>query len=161
MEPSNTGTLTKDEVPAAAPTTSVVPKPTVSAKIEVAKAVDKRASKVAVKPVSSKKSATKPKSTAVKVTAKPVGNASPNAVKAKAAKVKKVKMVRDSISIPKTEFQALVALKTRAGKLGVEVKKTELIRAGIKILASLTDTSFAEAMRTVPNLKNGRPAKSN
>jgi len=51
-------------------------------------------------------------------------------------------------------------LKTRAGKLSVEVKKTELIRAGIKLLATLTGASFLSAIRAVPSLKTGRPAKS-
>jgi hypothetical protein len=72
----------------------------------------------------------------------------------------KVKMVRDSISIPKTEFLVLGEMKTRAGKLGVEVKKTELIRAGIKVLTALTDTAFVAAIRAVPNIKTGRPVKA-
>ena len=76
------------------------------------------------------------------------------------AKEKKIKMVRDSISIPKAEFLVLGEMKTRAGKLGVEVKKTELIRAGIKVLTALTDTAFVAAIRAVPNIKTGRPTKA-
>ena len=79
---------------------------------------------------------------------------------AKDAKEKKIKMVRDSISIPKAEFLVLGEMKTRAAKLGVEAKKTELIRAGIKVLTALTDTAFVAAVRAVPNIKTGRPAKA-
>lgn len=160
MESSNSGAMTKEDVPAAPQASSVVAKPVVSATVKVAKAASKPASKVVGKPVSSKKAGPKPKSTAVKAATKPVGNAGSKALEAKAAKVKRVKMVRDSISIPKTEFQVLGEMKTRAGKLGVEVKKTELIRAGLKVLSALTDTPFAAAIRAVPNLKTGRPAKS-
>lgn len=77
-----------------------------------------------------------------------------------AAKDKKIKLVRDSISIPKDEYVVLAELKLRAGKLSVPVKKTELIRAGIKALAAMPNAAFLSAVRAVPNLKTGRPAKS-
>jgi hypothetical protein len=79
---------------------------------------------------------------------------------AKPAKEKKIKMVRDSISIPKLEYVVLDEMKLRAGKLAVHVKKTELIRAGIKALAALGDAGFVAALRAVPSLKTGRPSKS-
>jgi hypothetical protein len=69
-------------------------------------------------------------------------------------------MVRDSISIPKAEYLALESMKLRAGKLTTPVKKTELIRAGIKALAALPDAAFVAAIRAVPSLKTGRPAKA-
>lgn len=78
---------------------------------------------------------------------------------AKAEKVKKPKMVRDSFTFPKTEYAVLDTLKLRALKLGHPVKKTELLRAGIKALAMLSDTAFVSAVRAVPSLKTGRPAK--
>jgi hypothetical protein len=40
------------------------------------------------------------------------------------------------------------------------VKKTELIRAGIKHLATLPDAGFVSAIAAVPSLKTGRPSKS-
>lgn len=75
-------------------------------------------------------------------------------------KDKKVKLVRDSISIPKNEYEVLAEMKLRAGKLGVLVKKTELLRAGIKALDTMSDTAFLTAVRAVPSLKTGRPAKT-
>lgn len=82
----------------------------------------------------------------------------PKAIKAE--KVKKPKMVRDSFTMPKPEFAVLDVLKLRAGKLGAPVKKTELIRAGIKALAAMPDANFLTAIKAVPSLKTGRPAKS-
>jgi hypothetical protein len=81
-------------------------------------------------------------------------------IAAKPAKVKKPKMVRDSLTMPKPEYEVLDLLKTRATSLQTHVKKTELIRAGIKVLAAMTDAAFLSAIRQVPSLKTGRPKKS-
>ena len=76
------------------------------------------------------------------------------------AKAKKPKMVRDSFTFPKAEYAVLDDLKLRATQLGNPVKKTELLRAGLKALAALSDADFLSALRAVPSLKTGRPAKS-
>jgi hypothetical protein len=62
--------------------------------------------------------------------------------------------------MPKAEFVVIDALKTRATQLKTAAKKTELIRAGIKALAAMSDSAFLAAIAAVPNLKTGRPAKS-
>jgi hypothetical protein len=69
-------------------------------------------------------------------------------------------MVRDSVTIPKAEYLVLDALKLRATELKTTVKKTELIRAGIKALAAFPDAAFLAAIAAVPSLKTGRPLKS-
>ncbi|MEI6803959.1 MAG: hypothetical protein WCK83_12425 [Burkholderiales bacterium] len=79
---------------------------------------------------------------------------------AKPAKVKKQKMVRDNLTMPKAEYEVLDALKQRATKLQTHAKKTELVRAGIKALAAMGDTAFLAAVAAVPSLKTGRPKKS-
>ncbi len=81
------------------------------------------------------------------------------AAPAKAAKEKKVKVVRDSFTLPKTELLQITEMKKRAMALGVEVKKSELIRAGLQALAGMADTAFKKAMANVPTIKTGRPAK--
>jgi hypothetical protein len=77
----------------------------------------------------------------------------------KVEKDKKVKVVRDSFTIPKTEFTQLAEMKKRALGLGVEVKKSELIRAGLQHLAGLQDAAFKKALSAVPTIKTGRPGK--
>lgn len=77
----------------------------------------------------------------------------------KPLKEKKVKVVRDSFTIPKAEFAQIAEMKKRAMALGVEVKKSELIRAGLQLIAGLQDTAFKKALAAVPTLKTGRPAK--
>lgn len=77
----------------------------------------------------------------------------------KEVKGKKPKMVRDSFTFPKVEYAVLDALKQRAFKLGSPVKKTELLRAGVKAIAAMQDAAFRAALQAVPSLKTGRPAK--
>ena len=79
--------------------------------------------------------------------------------KAKPVKEKKVKVMRDSFTIPKTEFNQIAELKKRAVMMGVEVKKSELIRAGLLLIHGLTDASFKKALSAVPTIKTGRPSK--
>ncbi|OGB33180.1 MAG: hypothetical protein A3F78_12480 [Burkholderiales bacterium RIFCSPLOWO2_12_FULL_61_40] len=105
------------------------------------------ASAPAAKPAA--KSAAKP-AVKAKAPAKPVAE--------KPVKVKKPKMVRDSLTIPKPEYAVLDILKLRAAKLASPAKKTELIRAGIKAIAAMTDEAFLAAIKAVPSLKTGRPA---
>lgn len=82
------------------------------------------------------------------------------AINAKPAKPKKIKLVRDSFTIPKDEYVVIDALKERAGRLSMAAKKSELLRAGIKALAAMDDTAFAAALKAVPAIKTGRPKKS-
>ena len=94
---------------------------------------------------------------------KPKAAPAPAPIKAKAkvatdvAKPAKAKLVRDSFTIPKDEYQALDALKARALGLGQHVKKGELLRAGIQALSAMPDRAFQKAVQAVPTLKTGRP----
>ncbi len=75
-----------------------------------------------------------------------------------AAPKPKHKLVRDSFTIPKTEYAVLEALKVRAANLARPVKKSELLRAGISALNGMSDKAFLAAMNGVPSLKTGRPS---
>jgi hypothetical protein len=78
---------------------------------------------------------------------------------AKSDKPKKAKLVRDSFTIPKLEFNALQDLKQRAARGGNAAKKSEILRAGIMALAAMGDAAFSAALQAVPAIKTGRPAK--
>ncbi|MES2412749.1 MAG: hypothetical protein V4614_03040 [Pseudomonadota bacterium] len=105
-------------------------------------------------PGSKKQAAKAPLTKTVK--AKPVKTVKP----AKVEKPKKPKLVRDSFTIPKAEYLVLDTLKLRATKLTRPAKKSELLRAGIKALAALSDAAFLTALEQVPAIKTGRPAGS-
>jgi hypothetical protein len=72
-------------------------------------------------------------------------------------KIKKDKLVRDSFTIPKAEYAVLAELKQRAVRLALSVKKSELLRAGVKMLATLSDVALLTALAQVPAVKTGRP----
>jgi len=70
---------------------------------------------------------------------------------------RKTKLVRDSFSIPKSEYALLDAMKQRALENQHSVKKTELLRAGILALNAMSDRAFIKALKAVTTLKTGRP----
>lgn len=74
-----------------------------------------------------------------------------------AAEKPKHKLVRDSFTIPKSEYQVLEALKLRAAALKRPTKKSELLRAGIAALNAMADKALLAALNSVPSLKTGRP----
>lgn len=125
------------------------------------KAPEKIAAKRAGPTVTKKAVATPAKPKAVKAVAPNKATLKP---KAKATKVaparpQKIKMVRDSFTFPETEHKRLVEMKKRLIALGMEVKKGELVRAGLEMLASLDNLQLANAVADVEKLKTGRPKK--
>lgn len=78
---------------------------------------------------------------------------------AKPGKAKKVKLVRDSYAMPDTEYAQIGVLKKRLSGLGNDVKKSELLRGGIAVLAALNDAELKAVMGRVERIKTGRPAK--
>ena len=125
------------------------------------KAPVKARTAVARKPVNS--SAKKPPTLpAKKLTTKTASQpkAAPMTQTALEAKLKKPKLVRDSFTFPKDEYQAIAGLKQKALGLKHSAKKSEILRAGLKLLSSLNDKAFLAALANVPALKTGRPAKS-
>jgi hypothetical protein len=76
---------------------------------------------------------------------------------AAAPKHERLKIVRDSFTMPKPDFELIGTLKQRALVMGREVKKSELLRAGLRSLAALPGPAFLSAVEAVPRLKTGRP----
>ena len=90
-------------------------------------------------------------------TATPAKAPAPAPEKGKEVKARKPKLVRDSFTIPKDEYAAIEALKMRTTRLAQPAKKSELLRAGLKLLAQLDDAALGKAMQAVPAIKTGRP----
>ena len=150
---------------ASAPTTQPTAKKTVrkAAKKAPRKSAVKAPAKA--KSVAAKKPASRPanKTTSAptrKAPAQPKAKAATSAQPAAETKLKKPKLVRDSFTFPKDEYQAIAGLKQKALGLKHSAKKSEILRAGLKLLNSLNDKAFLAALTNVPALKTGRPAKS-
>ena len=146
--------------PVATPSAAAKPSaPTAAKKAPAAKTVAVKAASSAApskKPVAAKTAVSKP------AVSKPVAVKKVAATKTpvvKAPKVPKLKMERDSFTMPKTEYAQFAVLKDRLVKLGQPAKKSELLRAGIMQLAAMTDAALKAAMAKVPTIKTGRPNK--
>lgn len=78
---------------------------------------------------------------------------------AKPAKTKKLKLVRHSFSMPDVEYAQLATLKKRISALGGNVKRSELVRAGLALLSVLDNQELTAVMARVDRIKTGRPVK--
>lgn len=82
----------------------------------------------------------------------------------KAQKVKKhppqkPRLVRDSFTLPENDYALFTTLKQRALASGIEVKKSEILRAAVMTLSGLDDAAFLKAIKLVERIKTGRPKK--
>jgi len=79
--------------------------------------------------------------------------------KEKKVALKKPKLVRDSFTFPEADYAQIAALKQRALNAGREIKKTEVLRAGLAALSALSDVDLLVVLDGIDKLKPGRPAK--
>ncbi|MBS3952513.1 MAG: hypothetical protein KGZ88_06160 [Methylomicrobium sp.] len=70
---------------------------------------------------------------------------------------KKNKVVRDSFSFPKSDYRKISELKAKCLTMGLQAKKSEILRAGLLLLETLSDEDLKHAIGQVENLKTGRP----
>jgi hypothetical protein len=86
--------------------------------------------------------------------------ASPKKASPKKEAVKKEKVVRDSFTMPKSDYEKIAALKQKCLDVGVSVKKSEVLRAGLLLLEGATSKRLLAAISAVEAVKTGRPSKS-
>jgi hypothetical protein len=168
-ESTATSTPTTDNTATAAPqpqAATAVKKASTGAKKATRRPI-KKAAKPTVRKAPSKTQGSTTQKTAPQaakpktVASKPAKPAQPAKPKQNAEqKPKKPKLVRDSFTFPKDEYQAIAGLKQKALGLKHSAKKSEILRAGLMLLNGLNDKAFLAALSKVPALKTGRPAKS-
>jgi len=141
---------------AAKPAAKAAAKPAVKrapAAAKTAAAAKPAPAKAAAKPAVKRVAAAKP---APAPAAKPA-----KAVKAeKPAKQHKEKLVRDSFTMPESEYAVLGQVKKTCLKNGVEVKKSELLRIGVALISRLDMATLKQVLASLPQLKTGRPKKA-
>ncbi len=125
------------------------------AKADGAKAADaeKVSSEAAAKPASTK-AAKKKRANGAEAAAEKA------APETKPKRQKKEKVIRDSFTMPKSDYEKIAALKQKCLEAGVSVKKSELLRAGLLMLEAAADKRLLAAVEAVETVKTGRPAKS-
>ncbi|SOE94294.1 hypothetical protein SAMN05414139_07109 [Burkholderia sp. D7] len=132
----------------------------------------KTAETAAAEPVVSKRKATakpavkaakEPQDKATQASAKSKAKAAPAksaGAEEKVKRPKKEKVVRDSFTMPKSDYEKIGLLKQKCLANGVHVKKGELLRAGLLILERANIEQLTAAVAAVETVKTGRPGKS-
>ena len=110
-------------------------------------------SPAASKPVVKKAPVAKPVLTAKTISAKVA------VIEKKPKKEKKAKVVRDSFTMPESDYAKIGELKQVCLKSGMQVKKSELLRAGLHALAKLSAAQLKQAVSALETIKTGRPKK--
>lgn len=76
------------------------------------------------------------------------------------AHAKKEKVVRDTFTMPRSDYERIETLTQRCLNAGVLVNKSELLRAGLILLEAASDEHLRAAASAVEKIKTGRPPKS-
>jgi len=71
----------------------------------------------------------------------------------------KVKVVRDSFTMPQSDYELIAELKQKALKAGLHVKKSELLRASLQAFSKLSTAQLKSAITGLEKIKTGRPKK--
>ena len=66
--------------------------------------------------------------------------------------LRSVSLVREKFSLPEGEYEQLLEMKRQSSDLGVPVKKSELVRAGLLLLAELDEVELKDAVLKVQAL---------
>lgn len=74
-------------------------------------------------------------------------------------KLKKIKQVRDSFTMPETEYEVLGQVKKACLKAGFEIKKSDLLRIGVSLIKNLETGKLKTLLAGLTPLKVGRPKK--
>ena len=72
----------------------------------------------------------------------------------------KLKVVRDSFTMPQVDYDKIAELKQICRKAGLQVKKSELLRAGLLALSKLSLLQLERAIVQLTPIKTGRPKKA-
>lgn len=78
----------------------------------------------------------------------------------KLKRAKKEKVVRDSFTMPKSDYDKIAAVKEKCLAAGVSAKKSEILRAGLLLLESATPKRLLAAVAAVEQVKTGRPSEA-
>jgi hypothetical protein len=89
--------------------------------------------------------------------AKPAVEANDTTSKKAKKSSKKAKVIRDSFTMPQSDYAKIAELKQLCLKSGIPVKKSELLRAGLHALGKLTAAQLKTAMNGLDKIKTGRP----
>lgn len=71
----------------------------------------------------------------------------------------KEKVIRDSFTLPSGDYELITIIRQRCLKSAVNATKSEVIRAGLHILESLSDEELIQVIKRLEKVKTGRPVE--
>lgn len=125
-----------------------------------ARSVPKPAAPAEAKPVAKEARKSPARAPAKAPVARVDAAAVPQTAADKPVKAAKVRLVRDSFTMPESDFELVSVLKARALKQGRAAKKSELLRAGLQLLNEQTPQALQAALDRLQPIKTGRPKRA-
>jgi hypothetical protein len=141
------------------PVTAVVTKPA-PAKAARKTSARKTAAKPRANPDRTGSAKKEVKAAPKKAPSSPAAKPVPALKSTNAAKPKKAKIIRDSFTMPDTEYALLAEVKQRCLAGGVAAKKSEVLRAAFLSFAAKSDATLFKAIKALTPIKTGRPPKN-
>lgn len=88
---------------------------------------------------------------AAKVAIRNVGNGKSKATAPakSASKTPRIKVEKYSYKMPKSEHDAIIALKEKLNEQGIKVKKSELIRAAVRVFVGFSDARIKASLKAI------------
>jgi hypothetical protein len=68
------------------------------------------------------------------------------------------KVVRDSFTMPTSDYEQIALVRERCLEHGTSATKAEVLRAALALLVSLSDEELVRRVRALPKVRIGRPA---
>ncbi|NKB17271.1 MAG: hypothetical protein HC770_02770 [Pseudanabaena sp. CRU_2_10] len=70
----------------------------------------------------------------------------------------RTKVVRDSFTLPESDYEKITVLKERCLGLAKNVTKSEIVRAGLYALEALSEGQLLSVVEKLEKVKTGRPS---
>ena len=67
------------------------------------------------------------------------------------------KVVRDGFSMPSDDYRLIAEIQSRCLEAGVNVTKSKILRAGLRVLSEMSQEALKDVLSTVEDVKTGRP----
>jgi hypothetical protein len=72
----------------------------------------------------------------------------------------KEKVVRDTFSFPISDHQLIITLRKQCLRAGVEISRSEIIRAGLYALKEMSEANLLETVGKIEHIKTGKPKQN-
>lgn len=69
------------------------------------------------------------------------------------------KVIRDTFTMPSDDYELIAAIQERCLQSALNATRSEIVRAGLRMLHELPDENLTQALKAVEKIKSGRPPR--